>query len=134
MVEISYSDNVNGETVIFELLFPIKEYVHVKYFELAAAGQPIRVTQFEDSLRPIRPELYFYIDLLDQAGILTTGIGTPFIWSIHYAGSYKGTSFTMIYDEDYGFISFMVPDSSKRQELAEYIRDLVEKSMSKANA
>jgi hypothetical protein len=70
--------------------------------------------------------LYFYVDLLDQAGLLNTRIGKPYIWSIHYEGNYKGTSFTMVYDEDYGFVSFSVSDRFKRQELAEYICSLVE--------
>jgi hypothetical protein len=130
MVEIRYIDNENNEPVIFDLAFPIKDYIPAKYLELAAAGRPIQVTQFADSIRPVAPELYFFIDLLDQVGLLTTRIGTPYIWSIHYEGSYKGTSFTMVYDEDYGFVSFAVSDSSKRQELAEFICSLVESQKS----
>lgn len=38
--------------------------------------------------------------------LLTTGSGKPYIRSIRYEGNYKGINFTMVYDEDYGFVSF----------------------------
>lgn len=126
MITISYSDNIKGEPVIFEFLFPIKEYIPAKYFELTEIECPTLLMRLANILPPIEPELYFYIDLLGQSKLLVSYIGTPHIWTINYTGNYKGIIFKMIYDEDYSFIHFAVSDPDKRQELAEYIKYLIE--------
>jgi len=127
MITIQYSDNVKGEPVVFELLFPINEYVPNKYFENSSEGNLISITLENDTKVLVSPELVFFLDLFEQYKLLNNKIGQLYIWSIHFECNFNGSKFSMLYDEDYKLISFVVSDSSKRIELSEYICKLIER-------
>ncbi len=127
MITIKYSDNVKGEPVVFELLFPINEYVPNKYFENLSEGNLISITVENDTKVLVSPELVFFLDLFEQYKLLNNKIGQLYIWSIHFECNFNGSKFSMLYDEDYKLISFVVSDSSKRIELSEYICKLIER-------
>lgn len=109
MVKINY----NEKPCIFHFQFDLKEYVPDKYFK--------------NYKNQIAIELCFFIDLFIQKGILDDkDSSTPMIWSTHYACHYRGIPFVMVYDEDYGFITFAVHDPEARLEVADALKQVIE--------
>lgn len=110
MVEIVYNEN----PCVFDLCFNIKEYIPAEYFET--------------SKNETSAELNYFIDMLTKNKMLSSKISyVQMIWSRHYKCFFHGTSFIMIYDEDYGFVSFAVDDPKDRVKIAEVLKDLIKK-------
>ncbi len=112
MVAIRYNENPH----VFDLLFNIQDYIPAKYFD----GDEKNV------------ELLYYKDLFLKNNMLNPKEeGIPMIWSTHYSCTYgrlfNKIRFTMVYDEDYGIVSFAVNHPKHRVKIAEKIRSLVEK-------
>ena len=75
-------------------------------------------------------ELNYFVNLLTRNKMLSPNTNaTQMIWSIHYNCSYRGISFTLVYDEDYGFVSFAVKNPKHRIKIAELIKNLIENKM-----
>jgi hypothetical protein len=110
MVEICYDEKPH----VFVFSYSKKEYIPAKYFE---------------SNRDIKSvELHYFKDLLKDNKMLSKDdVGTTLIWSVHYDCFYCQIPFTMVYDEDYGFVSFAVNDPKDRVTVAEAIQTLMEK-------
>lgn len=107
MIEIVYNENPK----FFTLLYPIYSYIPLSYF--TAHGE--------------EAELYYLIDLFKEHNMLAVDSGVYFIWTIHFACQFNDLPFIMIYDTDYDIIDFSVGDPSNTVEIAEAVRDLIEK-------
>ncbi len=108
MIEIVYNDNPK----IFTLLYPIHQYIPLKYF--TKHGQ--------------EAELYFLLDLFKENAMLAVHSGVNLIWTVHFACQFKGLSFIMIYDIDYDTIDFSVEDPINTAKIAESVKELIEKN------
>lgn len=116
MIEIKRMKSEAGYSNCFELLFHLKDYIPTAFFE-----------QHEDGAGA---ELYFYISLFYKFGIFDCKQEHyhQSIWSTEYDCVYNGVSFSMVYDEDYDFITFAVlPRNIKHiAMIADRIKFLVE--------
>ena len=111
IVEIRYDEKPR----VFGFLFSKKEYMSEKLFDADRNTKSI--------------ELSYFIDLLTRNKMLSPNAkGTLMIWSTHYNCSYRGIPFLLVYDEDYGFVSFAV-DPKHRIKIAELIKNLIENKM-----
>jgi len=112
IVEIRYNEKPH----IFGFLFNVKEYMSEKLFDANTKMESL--------------ELSYFLDLLTRNKMLSPDTkGTPMIWSTHYNCSYRGISFILVYDEDYGFVSFAVDNPKHRIKIAELIKNLIENKM-----
>lgn len=111
MIEIKYRKSNNGDDNFFDL-YNIQEYLPVSSFEL-----------LKDDL-----ELKFYLSLFKKFNIIEKTQGITFWWNTHFHCKYNNYEFTMIYDNDYGFVSFCVKKDfiKNRETIAEAIKSLVE--------
>ena len=111
MIEIK---NFDGYPNCFELSFSLKDYIPEKYFKISS--------------NELGAKLYFYIDLFKQNDLFEPIEKNRkiMIWSLHYQCHLGDIPFTMIYDEDYDFITFASEPEHKTQ-IAEHIKLLVEK-------
>ncbi|MPN62719.1 hypothetical protein SDC9_210472 [bioreactor metagenome] len=48
------------------------------------------------------------------------------IWSLHYEYKYIDKGFTIVLDEDYDLINFVVENPKNKSEIAKYICNLIE--------
>ena len=107
MIEINYD---REKERVFDLSYFLKEYIPDSiYMEY-----------------PINTELHFMQKLLDKDPDIHYLGSSEMIWSIDYKYKYKEKIFTLVLDEDYGFISYAVDDSKERNEIAEYLKRLIE--------
>ena len=112
MVEINYDE----KPCIFDFRFNLKEYIPARFFDTDMYAKSV--------------ELSYFIDLLTRNKMLSPNTqGIPMIWTVHYACSYHGVSFLMVYDEDYGFVSFSVDNPKNRVDIAETIKRIIENEM-----
>lgn len=111
MIEIQY----NEKPCVFDFNFNWKEYIPDRYFE----------SENEDNF-----ELNYYLDLLKKYKMLKDS-GTLFIWSTHYKCNCLGMPFVMVFDHDYGFVTFAVHHAKDRIKVAETLMSLIEKEKPK---
>ena len=112
MIEIKYDE----KPCVFYFLYSQKEYIPEKFFDVDMYAKDI--------------ELNYFVDLLTRNKMLSQHTkGTPMIWTTHYACSYRRISFIMVYDEDYGLVSFAVAKSKDRVEIAEAIKHMMENEL-----
>ena len=109
MIEIKYDE----KPCVFYFLYTQKEYIPEKFFG---------ADMYEKDI-----ELNYFIDLLTRNKMLSPHTsGAPMIWTEHYACSHGRISFIMVYDVDYGFVSFAAADSKDRVKIAETIKCIME--------
>ena len=112
MIEIKYDE----KPCVFYFLYSQKEYIPKKFFDVDMYAKDI--------------ELNYFVDLLTRNKMLSPHTkGTPMIWTVHYPCSYRRISFIMVYDEDYGFVSFAVANSKDRVKIAETIKHIMENEL-----
>ena len=115
MIEIQYTQSESGYDNCFDILFDLKAYIPNVFFEQHENGDGA--------------ELYFFISLLHKFGMFDCKKEHyhQFIWSTHYDCIYSNIPFTMIYEEDYGKVSFSVAPENMQYKtmIAERIQQLV---------
>ncbi len=112
MIEIEYSKSDAGADNFFHL-YHIHEYIPMFSPEL-----------LEDGL-----ELKFYLSLFRKFNIIEKDAsGISFWWNTRFYCKYNEYEFTMVYDNDYGFVDFCVEGKfiKNRETIAEAIKSLVE--------
>lgn len=113
MIKIEYMNSMNNLPTCFVLFFWLKDYIPDNYFK-----------ECEHTA-----ELDFYIEILKKYNLFeekTSNI-KEIIWSRHYECRYNDIPFTMVFDEDWGDISFAVENPKYRKEIAEYLCSIIEK-------
>lgn len=107
MIEIVYS--VNNEH-IFKLVYELHEYIPKLIFD-----------KYKEY-----PELHFIQDLFASDSSIQFVNKFTMIWSLHYEFKYIDKGFTIVLDEDYDLISFVVDNPKNKSEIAKYICNLIE--------
>ena len=115
MIEIQYTKSELGYDNCFDILFNLKKYIPKVFFEQHENGDGA--------------ELHFFISLLHKFGMFDCKkeYYHQLIWSAHYDCIYNGIPFTMVYDEDYDIVSFVVAPENMQHKtmIAERIQQLI---------
>ena len=112
-MRIEYMNSMSDCPTCFVLIFDLKEYIPENYFKEWVH----------------EAELNFYVDILKKHNLLEDKSSNikDIIWSRHYECCYNDIPFTMVFDKDWGDISFAVENSKYRKEIAEYLCSVIEK-------
>lgn len=107
MIEIIYDKDKDR---IFNLTYEIHKYIPDSFVQKY----------------PRNTELHYMYYLLGSDSNVEF-IGTfQIIWSTDYKYKYKNKEFTLVFDEDYSFISYVVENPEDIREIAEYISEIIE--------
>ena len=106
---IKYSAENNR---LFEIVYVLHDVIPSEYFERY----------------PVYTEFSFLYSMFEQ----NSGFGfcgkVAMIWSTDFLWTVNGIPFTLMLDEDYGFVYFLVDDPDMRESVAESIKNVIEQN------